>query len=430
MLILALAWAGYLTFTAKVGRGSEGLSGKAPHQITHHNPVPQPAVPRPRAGLAFRDPIFETALIRITDSKGSGASGIVPQYSKRQAWNCNESLLLLQSCDGNSLLYDGVTYKFKKILEGVGGDDLFWHPTLPTLLYYAIENILYSFNVETGERKKLHTFTGYAFADTHGEGNLSRDGRYYALAGRTYNASTGEVKYKDLLVYDLVANKVTDHLALPAGTEAFDWISISPGGRYVVVDYADDLAGRFHGLEVYDRQFHFLWQKPLGAGHSDLGLDENNDEVLVMDFYDPQSNSTFIKKFRLADGKETILLELSPLFDLHISCRDEKHQAWCLISTFDFTGRLTDSDSSWLPFEDEIFALKLDGSGEVRRLAHHHSRRYSPSTPDSDRSVYFAEPHATVSRNGDRILFGSNWRMNIGSEKSLDTYLIDLRDLR
>ena len=152
---------------------------------------------------------------------------------------------------------------------------------------------------------------------------------------------------------------------------------------------------------------------------------------MIMDIYEPETNKTFIKKFRLSDGKETTLLEVSPLFDLHISCRNENPGApfgsWCLISTFDFVGRLTDSSSNWLPFEDEIFLLKLDGSGSVMRIAHHHSRRYSPLTPDSDKSVYWAEPHATVSRRGNRILFGSNWRENIASQSSVDTYLIDLR---
>jgi hypothetical protein len=88
---------------------------------------------------------------------------------------------------------------------------------------------------------------------------------------------------------------------------------------------------------------------------------------------------------------------------------------------------LTDSAQNWLAFEDEIFALKLDGSGEVQRIAHHHSRRYSPTTPDSDRSNYFAESHATVSRNGNRIIFGSNWSESVADEMSVDAYVVDWR---
>jgi hypothetical protein len=146
-----------------------------------------------------------------------------------------------------------------------------------------------------------------------------------------------------------------------------------------------------------------------------------------MDRYDAESNSTFVDKYRLADGQETRLLQISELFDVHISCRSEGRPGWCVLSTFDFVGRLTDDAASWLPFEDEIFALNLDGGGGVERLAHHHSRRYSPSTPDSDHSNYWAEPHATVSRKGDRILFGSNWRKDLADPASVDTYMVEWR---
>lgn len=404
--------------------------------ITHHSSIHQSNILKPEINAPFFDPVFGTKIVRLSIANKLKASSVIPQYSKRQAWNSNESLFLLHSGDGKVLLYDGNSYKLNKVLEDVYGDDIFWHPSNPYLLYYAVESSIYLFNIKNNQRKKIYTFHGYDFADTKGEGNLSKDGRYYALAGRTYNSKTSEITYKDFLVFDMYTQKVISKLAVPKGIEAFDWISISTNGSYVVVDYADDIAERFHGLEVYDRNFNFIWQKPLGAGHSDLGIDENGDEVLIMDIYDPETNKTFINKFRLSDGKETTLLEISPLFDLHISCRNENpgtsHPqtgtgSWCLISTFDFVGRLTDTTYNWLPFEDEVFFLKLDGSGSVMRVAHHHSRRYSPLTPDSDKSVYWAEPHATVSRNGNRILFGSNWRENIASQSSVDTYLIDLR---
>ncbi len=354
-------------------------------------------------------------------------SGVFPDYSKRQAWNADETLLLLRNGDGNALLFDGATYKFKKVLEDVGGEDVFWHPTNPALILYNPDNTLYSYDVVTGERKSLQAFGEYAFANTRAEGNLSRDGRYYAFVGQLYDSASGVVTYKDLVVFDLASNQIAGKLPLPKGLQVFDWVSISPRGSYVVVDYADDMRERFHGVEVYDRAFKFLWQKPLGPGHSDLAVDANGDEVLVMDVYDSGKNVTYIEKFRLADGKETTLLEISPLFDQHISCRNEKRPEWCFISTFDYVERLTDDAKSWLPFEDEVFALKLDGSGEVERLAHHYSRRYSPTTPDSDRSVYWAEPHATVSRNADRIVFGSNWRERVSEEASVDAYVIDWR---
>ena len=42
------------------------------------------------------------------------------------------------------------------------------------------------------------------------------------------------------------------------------------------------------------------------------------------------------------------------------------------------------------------------------RIAPHHSSRCSPVTPDPDNSVYWAEPHATINKAGNKIVSGSN----------------------
>lgn len=146
-----------------------------------------------------------------------------------------------------------------------------------------------------------------------------------------------------------------------------------------------------------------------------------------MAYYDADSNKTFIKKILINNGQETVLLGLSPFFDLHISCRNEQQKNYCFVSTFDYVGRLTADSASWLSFENEVFALKLDGSRQTARIAHHHSRRFSPITPDPDSSIYWAEPHATVSREGKRILWASNWEENVQSDTSCDTYVCNFR---
>lgn len=61
-----------------------------------------------------------------------------------------------------------------------------------------------------------------------------------------------------------------------------------------------------------------------------------------MDWYDSDKNQTFIEKFRLSDGKETMMLDVSAYFDLHISCRNEQRPEYCFISTVDYVERLTD----------------------------------------------------------------------------------------
>src|SRR3990167_6529523 len=80
--------------------------------VTHHNPVPQPNLPKPVVGVTFTDPKFHTYVTRITDARSLSIPGIIPNYSKRQAWNSDESLLLLQTGSGVFRLYNGTTYQF------------------------------------------------------------------------------------------------------------------------------------------------------------------------------------------------------------------------------------------------------------------------------------------------------------------------------
>jgi hypothetical protein len=397
--------------------------------VTTHDPIFAPEIPKPAAMAPSPDPKFGTVVMRLTDAEDGGIASIVPQYSKRQAWNADQSLLLLFSGDGTARLYDGRTYAFKKTLDVVGGEDVFWHPTNPALIYYIADTVLYSYNVETDSQMPMCTFSGYTWANSCGEGNLSSDAHYYALAGKVYDTVAQETHVKDVVVYDLVADSIIARMALPSTLTDFDWVSISPLGNYVVIDYATPDTGRFQGVEVYDRKLNFIWQKPLGSGHSDLGIDGEGSEVLVMGYYDPDSNSGFVKKFRLSDGKETNLIEHSYQFDMHVSCRNESRRDWCFISTFDSEYKLSADSLSWLPFENEVFALKLDGSGEVERIAHHHSRRFSSTTPDRDHSNYWAEPHATVSRDGKRMIFGSNWSQDIANDSSVDAYVVDFSSL-
>jgi hypothetical protein len=380
-------------------------------------------MPKPSAGVSYTDPHFGTQITRITDARASHLPGIIPQYSKRQAWNVGETHLMLQTGSGIFRLYNGETpYQFIRVLQGVEGEDVFWHPTDPNRIIYNDANTLHSYNITTNQSTVIYSFSNYLFANTRGEGNLSNDGRYYAFCGR-YTDST----YNTLNVFDFTSNSIISSMQLPANLADLDWVSISPLGNYVVVDYADEVQGRYHGVEVYNRNFNFIWQKGLGAGHSDLGIDANGNEILVINVYDSDSNKNFIRKYNLSNGQETTLLSLSVWFDLHISCRSDQQHSHCFVSTFDYVGRLTADSINWLAFENEVFALKLDGSRQVARIAHHHSRRFSPVTPDPDQSVYWAEPHATVSREGKRILWGSNWEQNMQSDTSCDTYVCNFR---
>lgn len=393
--------------------------------ITNHNAIPMLTISQPMVAISFNDPSFNVPVMRITNARNDGATGYFPDYAKRQAWNVDETKMDLRSASGDLHIFNGQTYQYINTLSAIQGvQDIFWHPTDPLVMYYFLDNIFYSINVQTEIITPLYTFSSYTYVSATGEGNLSNDGRYVVVAG--YNASYEIV---DFLIFDIVSNNIVNTFNVFGQFTDFDWASISPLGNYVVIDYANTIDAPFNGLEVYDTSFNFIWRQPIGAGHSDMGLDIGGTEVLIMDAYDVDSNRTYINKYNLSNGSTTSLLDISPDFDQHESCRNMNRPGWAYISTFDYVGLLTDDSLTWQPFEDEVFALNMDGSGLVQRYNHHHSRRYSPSTPNSDSSVYFAEPHATVTKNGDRILYGSNWRLNMDQDTSIDAYIIDLRTM-
>jgi hypothetical protein len=86
----------------------------------------------------------------------------------------------------------------------------------------------------------------------------------------------------------------------------------------------------------------------------------------------------------------------------HASARNIRSKGWAIISY----------DSARPPFDKEVVAIALDGSGRAVRLAHHYSHLYT----------YRNEPHASISSNGSKIIFASNW----GIDGPTSAYVIDI----
>jgi hypothetical protein len=88
------------------------------------------------------DPSFGTTIRRITNA--SLGEVIVPMYSTIQAWNTDETLMILyDQSKGKHVLLDGITYEFIRFLEDVEPADLeqiFWDFNEPDIFYYP-ENI-------------------------------------------------------------------------------------------------------------------------------------------------------------------------------------------------------------------------------------------------------------------------------------------------
>jgi hypothetical protein len=132
------------------------------------------------------------------------------------------------------------------------------------------------------------------------------------------------------------------------------------------------------------------------GGHMDVTRDTTGAEVIVWtnsNDANPIPCENGIVKVRLSDAQQTCLRELDWSLAVHVSCPDSG--AWCFVGTF---APGEPSPTSWPAFTNELLQVKLDGS-ETRRLAHHRSRALND---------YNYMPKATVSRDGTRVVFGSN----------------------
>jgi hypothetical protein len=367
-----------------------------------------PDLPEPPARVPFRDPVFGTCLVRVTDreadlSPDDPSAGLKNEYSRVQSFNADGSRVLVRSIEANWYLYDAHP------LQPLGQLPLEveprWHPSNPDLLYYSQETRLMAYNVRSGEQSLVHDFATdfpgqpLVAAWTRYEGSPSLDGRYWGLM-----VQDQDWQIVALLVYDQVEDRVVAKRDLP-GKPEMDSVTISPLGNYFLA-YYDQYCERGQpgddthpcGLMVYDRNLTNGRSLLRIIGHSDLALDAQGREVLIYQDID----TDHISMLDLATGMVTPLwpIDFSHTgIGLHFSGRAFRRPGWALVSTSS-GGHPT--DYTWM--DDQVFAVELKPGGRVVRLAHTHSL-----VDEDQEHDYWAEPHASVNPDFTRVVFTSNW---------------------
>ena len=277
-------------------------------------------MPRPALHKPFVDPVFGTTIVRITDaSQVRGVNRVRHYYSKMNPFNADETRAIPFSGDGGKHLYDTRSWKPIKDLRVASSDpEIQWHPSDPNLFYYLdFENnspnvrAMYRYDIRTDRRVLLPDLSEYETARGRLEGNLDREGRYYAMLG--YKDKGKQI---EAFVYDLRNDCVSRRVPV-TGKMAADWISVSQSGRYVVLMGGDR-------SRVYDVEMNHLRDLPLGSfGHADLCLTADGRDVMVYDGADhqigPHRNVNMID---LASGNAIALLRIGWKSTPHVSCRN------------------------------------------------------------------------------------------------------------
>ncbi|MBI4898139.1 MAG: hypothetical protein HY827_07210 [Actinobacteria bacterium] len=381
-----------------------------------------PAVSPPGLGDSYVDPVFDTRVRRLTltpePGSAGGAAGTVPEYSKAQAWNADDSLFLLRGTDGSSVLYDGQTLgKIAKTRIPVGDVEPRWSPVDPDLLTYVLGDRVFEYSVRKRRSRRIGRYRGLGPLTSGAEQERSADGRYFALHGPVHEYRDRSFAWTKAFVVDLKTGRrgPVKVLRRPRGDpgDFLDYVAVTPDGKSVMVMWAA------HGADLYSRRWRYVRRLTNWDEHGDFCRDANGQTSFVVAHYRADVNDEVVEAVPL-NGEPSRVLWRAPVFNLalHISCRNTALPGWAFLSSYWDGIGLRPGPTA---FESEVFALGLSSTVEapvVRRLAH---------TQMIDRADYFDEPHATVRRDGRVVLFASYFGRFATSDSYDDTYAIDLR---
>jgi len=356
--------------------------------------MPLPAYLEPVTGTVFHNRI--TRLTHYPDAQANFP------YPKTPSWNSDGSLLML-----SNRLLDGHTYQTIAAQAWWDDDEKKWSAIYPRI-YYGMEHnrdldgdgkkdhcfvrrdVTPVLDGTAGEpaRERLIIFSGAEFAEMllgKYEGNIDHQDRFVVFAGRRMNNN-----YLTAIVYDIRARRIASLKEMTdirwednSGGQVLDWISVSPSGRYILINWnkfpeATDEDASYR-IDQYDIQLNHIRELAHQGQHGDIGVTANGHDMYVQLEFGGERRG--IWGYDLESGAETRLLP-DKYNGGHISCRNYRRPGWCYPSTTAEGHR-------------EVFALKLDGSGTVNRFAQTHQ---------SD-----GNSRGGVNADGTRIIFESDW---------------------
>ncbi|TXK64484.1 hypothetical protein FU658_06240 [Alkalisalibacterium limincola] len=368
----------------------------------------QPSASRPAKNVRTTDARFGTCVVRVTDHRNEPTNQFArTPYSRKQAFNVDDSRMMIVAGDGTYHLYDGNSLAYIRALPELGGDDADaqWHPTDPDRLRFFDRNNrmrLAEINVRTGAVTTLVDFnnvglpwSGVTRVWTRWEGAPSKDGRYWCLMAQGSNDSM-----RGVFTFDLQTKSIIGTRSMSARP---DHVSMSPSGRHCVVSHVRANGG----TTSWNRNLTQSRHLHAASEHSDLALAKNGDDLYVFVDYDTDGS---LKMINLDTGAHTSMFSTyisGSATAYHISARNLDTPGWILLSTYSSSGT-----ERWL--HRKVMAVELKQNPTIINLAHHHSAS----------NGYWTAPTATVNRDFTRVVFNSNWSST--SATDVDAYLIQL----
>jgi cysteine-rich repeat protein len=384
-----------------VAEGAAGVGIEDPSLV-----LSQPALIRPAVGERVVDPVFGTTLRRLTTRTGPGgwASHV---YSQLQAVS-PDGLFLLLIEDDAYVVRRIEDLALQTALETSSWNSPRWLPSAPHSIVHYDGNgdddvTVQVTDATTGVTADLLTLPAQyeRIRVNQSFDELSRDGRW--MAGMLASSSGGNV----LFALDVVSRTLGATISVDAlyagpcapdpqwGAVEPDWVGVSPLGRYLVVQWARDGTARCSGLETFAiATGAFAGRVYDGHQHGDLGImpDGTTEFFMTFELYHPSgelSLGTRTLPGTATASAPTYVQVLDWGNGAHISCRGPA--GVCLVTAS------SDLSNGRSAFEGELFLQHVDG--RVERIAHHRSSECG----------YWVQPRATLSVDGRRVVFASDW---------------------
>jgi len=377
-------------------------------------PRPMSPLARPAAGGAAVDPEFRTRIRRITAvSPTEGQNAVIkPMYSTIQAWNADESRLILWHREHGHELYDGRSYQLIRSLKLVSPTDIeqvLWDPVDPDVLYYpsnfnAVPNLM-RYRVSTDQSEVAKHFDICPTGDWGRLLSLGSDPMYlsWGPASRVIGLTCGELKF----LYDVTGDRV---------------LGRSPAGGRIAPQPAPSGQLAYYDSRVYDSLLRPLRLLPLASPteHSSLGRSgvTGHDLYNAVAFDAPKGGSESadvgsLVSFDMETAQRRVVIGFAtgfpyPPSGTHISAIAHKRPGWVAVS-------IVGDPRGQKLLDNEVLLANVD-TNTVCRVAHHRS------WAGEGRWGYWGEPHVVISPTGTRLLFGSDW----GNGSSVDSYVVEL----
>ncbi|MBU6440257.1 MAG: hypothetical protein KGS28_08495 [Betaproteobacteria bacterium] len=441
------------------------------------SPVPYTAMTKPTLLQKVRDPDFGTTMIRITDiangptnNGGAAANVAMPAYPSTQAWNCNETRLILyvtttpfNSGDTQGwAMFDGKTYGFIQFLPINPSDieQFWWSRTDPDILYY-IDNFslsgttyaqLTSYNVSSGVHTVVHDFMPYLRSQgwpTTGPvraGYPFANGGYYGVAGadnRIWGLMAGGIPNingylaGNCFGFDMLTGNVIRYASIPLAEQRTMIPAPRLSGNGWFWNDTNFASSANYQTWVLDGGGNFLRQLSFSSNeHIDTSLNAAGQDVLLGVQFDTPTVGNMIMA-NLETGTVSTIIGVANGYgytrgESFVGSTAYLNQAWAVGSAVGSPYGTNNSGPTSNPttlLDQEVFIANIN-TGAVYRVAHHRS---TGAWSNATTSTYWAQPNVTISPSGTRILVQSDWGAGdpsnpVVNNTSLvvDTYVIEL----